>query len=205
ATVLDRSLRLLHPVMPHLTEELWSRLPGVEELGYEALAVARYPQGEEGLIDPSAVAGIELLQAVVTRSRALRKERNLKRQTEVQLFLEGGDGRSVLIQEATLLQTLGGVSSVREGKGPEEAARDRIAGLDLAFAVAEEALSEDAKARLEKELEAVAKEISGAEARLSNPGFLDKAPAQVVEGSRARLAELRERREALERTLGNVG
>ncbi len=198
-TVLDQSLRLLHPVMPHLTEELWQRLPGVDDLGFEALAVAKYPEGDAALVDEAAAATVERLQLVVTRARALRTEKNLSRDTRVDLYLAGDVAD--LVEEAALLEALGGLSSVQAGDGPESAIRDRIDGLDLAFDVEAVALTDEDLARLRKELEGVEKEISSAEARLNNPGFLAKAPEAVVEGSRQRLDELNEKRQVLRDSL----
>ena len=204
-TVLDRSLRLLHPAMPHLTEELWQRLPGTSDLGFASLTVANYPAGDPDQIDPEAEDAIRLLQDVTSRARSLRKEKNLSRDTEVILHLEGGEGTASLVEERALLMALSGLSGVHASSGPDAAVRDRIGGVDLAFEVEAVPLSDSDLGRLEKELEALDREIKSATGRLANPGFLAKAPPDVVEGNRARLAELSEKREALAKSVAAAG
>jgi valyl-tRNA synthetase len=88
------------------------------------------------------------------------------------------------------------------GPPPEGARRDLVAGIELGVLVERQAMSAEERARLAKELEKLTAEIGRAEGRLADPSFLAKAPAHVVEGGRARLAELREREVTLRSALG---
>jgi valyl-tRNA synthetase len=211
-TVLDRALRLLHPVMPFLTEELWQRLPGHEAIQPETIAFAPYPRREEGWEDAAVEAGMEALIQGVTRVRALRAEMGLgpKAKLDLHLDLHPADaadaGVSRLLEEqAPLLRFLTRVETVAFGPLPEGARRDLVAGVEIGLqqaAVEQAAMSAEERGRLAKELEKLEAEISRAEERLSNADFLGKAPAKVVEGGRAKLAEMRERQASLRSSLG---
>ncbi|MFL6202884.1 MAG: class I tRNA ligase family protein, partial [Thermoanaerobaculia bacterium] len=203
-TVLDRALRLLHPIMPFLTEELWQRLPGHEAIHPETIALAPYPGREERWEDSGAEAGMDALIEVVTRVRALRAEMGLPPKAKVDLHLEAADaavGR-LLAEQAPLLQFLARVETVTMGPAPEGARRDVVAGVEIGVAVEQQEMSVEERGRLAKELEKLDGEVARAEERLSNPDFLGKAPAHVVEGGRARLAEMRERQSTLRSSLG---
>jgi valyl-tRNA synthetase len=203
-TVLDRALRLLHPVMPFLTEELWQRLPGHEAIHPETICLAPYPRREEGWEDEAVEAGMDALIQVVTRVRALRAEMGLAPKAKLDLHLHPADaGVGRLLQEqAPLIQFLTRVETVAFGAAPEGARRDLVAGVEVGVAVEKTAMSAEERGRLERELDKLTAEIGRAEERLANPEFLGKAPAHVVEGGRAKLAEMRERQAALRSSLG---
>jgi valyl-tRNA synthetase len=203
-TVLDRALRLLHPVMPFLTEELWQRLPGHEAIHPETICLAPYPRREPAWEDDAAEAGMEALTQVVARVRALRTEMGLSPKAKLDLHINPVDpsvGR-VLQEQAPLSRFLARVETVAVGPVPEGARRDLVAGVEIGIAMERAAMSPEERVRLEKELDKLTAEIGRAEERLSNPEFLGKAPAHVVEGGRAKLAEMRERQAALRSSLG---
>ena len=196
---IDSSLRLLHPVMPHLTEELWQRLPrsdGAELRGPRSIAVQDYPLGDRALAGEAAERGMDAVVAVTQAARSLRRERNLTGAAKMSLTVEGGDADLIafVVEQAPLLGAVAGVGQVSAGDGPAGSVRCRAGGLNLAFEVEAPAMSEAERAKLGKELSRIDSEIAGARGRLSNAQFLARAPAQVVEGNRARLAELEERR-----------
>ena len=94
------------------------------------------------------------------------------------------------------------METVALGPIPESARRDLVAGVEIGIAVEKSAMGAEERGRLEKELDKLTGEIARAGERLSNPDFLGKAPAHVVEGGRAKLAEMRERQAALRSSLG---
>jgi valyl-tRNA synthetase len=209
-TVLDRSLRLLHPMMPFLTEELWQRLPGHEAIHPTTICLAPYPQVEPAWSAPEIEAGMDALMAVVTRVRALRTEMGLTPKAKLDLHLaaqDAGVGR-LLAEQETLIRFLTRVEQIAWGPAPEGARRDVVAGVEIGVTVeagvgnGAQAMGEDERRRLEKELEKLDTEIGRSEERLSNEQFLSKAPAQVVETGRAKLAEMKERRASLRASLG---
>jgi valyl-tRNA synthetase len=203
-TVLDRALRLLHPVMPFLTEELWQRLPGHETIHAETICLAPYPRGEERWEDAEIEAGMEVLIQVVTRARALKAEMGLPPKAGFDLHLEPSNAAvgELLEAQAPLIRSLTRARTVIFGPAPEGARRDLAAGVEIGLAVEKQEMSAEEGGRLAKELEKLTAEIARAEERLANPSFLAKAPPQVVEGGRARLAEMREREAALLSSLG---
>jgi valyl-tRNA synthetase len=214
-TVLDRSLRLLHPVMPFLTEELWQRLPGHAAIHAETICLAPYPQAEPAWDAPEVEAGMDALMQVVNRVRGVRAELGdlLKLPAKAKLDLhlaaqDAGVGRFLAGQEA-LIRFLARVESIAWGPAPEGARRDLVAGVEIGVvppvqeAPAPLTMTEDERRRLQKELEKLDTDIGRAEERLGNEQYLAKAPAQVVETGRARLAEMKERRASLRAGLGD--
>jgi valyl-tRNA synthetase len=208
-SVLDRSLRLLHPVMPFLTEELWHRLPGHEAVHPETIALAPYPVARPDWEDDEIEARMGALIEAVTRVRSLAAElgvlpgRGAGQGLTVHLWIdEGGDpGLGAFLEEQkTVLEALcptGEAGSVELGPAPEGASRDLAAGVNLGLvAHAREAGGEE-RGRLEAELGRLEGEIARARERLANRQFLAKAPPEIVAGNRRRLAELEERRERL--------
>jgi valyl-tRNA synthetase len=192
---LQDSLALLHPFMPFLTEEIWEKLtdrPGT-------LIVSPYPRGDQPARDASAEEAMGPVRAIVTRVRNLRTERDLPPTAVLPLTIDPASPRRavvpVLESLAPLLTHLARLSSLRFGPAPESAFRDVVEGVAIAVELPERTAAADARAG--KALEAVADEIRALSAKLSNPAYLDKAPAAVVEKTRQRLRELEEKRAAL--------
>jgi valyl-tRNA synthetase len=206
-TVLDRSLRLLHPVMPFLTEELWQRLPGHEAIHPETICRAPYPAPEPAWSAPDVEAGMDALMQVVARVRSLRTEMGVAPKAKLDLHLAAADsgvGRLLAEQEA-LIRFLTRVEKIAWSPVPEgarRAVRDVVAGVEVGVLVETQEMGEQERRRLEKELEKLEGEIARAEERLGDAQFLAKAPEKVVAGGRARLAEMKERRESLRAGLG---
>ena len=139
---------------------------------------------------------MDVLIAVTQTARSLRRERNLAGTAKMSVFVEAGEESPIafLVEQAALLGAVAGVGQVTAGPGPAGSVRDRAGGLNLAFEVEAPPMSEAERAKLSKDLEKIEAEIAGARGRLSNARFLERAPANVVEGNRARLAELEEQR-----------
>ncbi len=203
ATVLDRSLRLLHPVMPFLTEELWQRLPGRELIHEATIALAPYPRPEPGWRDPEVERMMAAFTEVVTRLRALRLEAGVPATDKVRLHLRSEvPGLEAFFEaQAPLAGFLCRLEGLTIGPPPVGAPRDLVAGVELAIVAPDKALDPAQRQRLEKDEAKLGEEIARAEARLVDPSFLGKAPPTVVEQSRQRLAEMRERLLGLEQRL----
>jgi valyl-tRNA synthetase len=203
-SVLERSLRLLHPVMPHLTEELWQRLPGREAVHPETISLAAWPEGLERWVDDAVEARMAALFEVVTRVRNLRAELAIAPREEVALWLAADEAglQGFLAEQEPLVRFLARTGPIGRGEGPEGAARDLVAGVRLAVLPAARAVGEEERRRRERELQRIETEIAGAERRLADPQFLAKAPPAVVAGSRERLADLSRRRDGLLAGLG---
>jgi len=203
-TVLDRSLRLLHPVMPFLTEELWQRLPGHAAIHRETICLAPYPAADPAWSAPDVEAGMEALMQVVTRVRSLRTELGVAPKARLDLHLaaqDAGVGRFLAEQEP-LIRFLTRVEAIVWEPAPEGARRDLIAGVEIGLAIERQEMGDEERGRLRREVEKLEGEIARAEERLGNQQFLAKAPESVVAGGRARLAEMKERRASLRASLG---
>jgi len=178
--VLDNVLRLLHPITPFVTEELWTALTGEE-----SVVVASWPTPDASREDPAAEAEIAALQAVVTEVRRFRSDQGLKPAQRVPARLTGLSGAGLAAQEdriraMTRLDVPGGAF--------ESAASLAVAGitaeLDLSGAI--DVVAE--RKRLDKDLAAAEKEWAQVTAKLGNEAFMAKAPEPVVAKVRERLA-----------------
>ncbi len=205
-TVLEQALRLLHPVMPFLTEELWQRIPGHEAVHPETICLAPYPVAPEGWSDPEAEGRMERLMRVVALVRNERAESKLPPRTPATLYLAGGDAeaRERLLAAKPLLRALGGVAEALEGDGSAAMARHVLDGIGVAIAFQREVSAADLERR-RADLASLDGELERTRTRLDDSEFLGKAPAKIVEGARRRLRELEERRARLLESLASEG
>ena len=192
--VLDAVLRLLHPVMPFLTEDLWQRIPHQGE----TIALAPYPAPDPGLIDEGAEREIESVMEVVARVRNIRAELNIDPGRRLPLRYHGkdGDARQVVARNAATIATLARLDSVAEAADLSAlgaAARAVAPGLDLAVPLAGVLDLEAEKRRLLRAIDKLAKESETHSRKLSNSEFLGKARPEVVEKSRRIHQELQEK------------
>jgi valyl-tRNA synthetase len=204
--VLESVLRLLHPVMPFLTEEIWQRLPHAGE----TIALAPWPAADAARLDPEAERALDLIMEVVGRVRNLRAEIGLDPGQRVPLLIHAHDaGAAALLRaESRLLVTLARLSEVREtgagGSASGPAARAVAAGVELAVPLTG-LLDLDAETRrLRREIDKLAREREGHAAKLRNPDFLARAKPEVVDKVRAIDRELGEKIDRLGRTLGGL-
>ncbi len=193
-TVLDRLLRMLHPFMPFITEELWEKLPR----DATHLAVATWPVADGGWIDDQAEQDIQLLKELIARVRNLRAESRIDPGKRVELLVHPNtaEGGALVKDEADRIAALVRASSVRLVDGFEDgqiAARGVSTGFALAIPL-KGLLDLDAeRSRLDKELAKAEKELKGREKKLHNPSFMERAPAEVIEKERALCSELHEK------------
>ena len=193
--MLEASLRLLHPVMPYLTEELWQRLPGVREAHGETICLAPYPVAVESRIDAELESSMQRLFELVGRVRNIRAELGLPPKTRVDLYLqvEGTELTAWLESQRALLEFLCGLDGLHFGAAPEGASRDRVGSVELGVVAPERELGAEERARLEKEAARLGELIERARRQLANQQFLDKAPDHVIETKRSTLEELESR------------
>jgi valyl-tRNA synthetase len=176
--VLDQMLRLLHPVMPFVTDELWSALTGED-----SVMMAAWPTFS--LDDPAAEAEVESLMRLVTEIRRLRSDQGLRPGQRVPARLAGIEATPQAAHEASIRSLLRLTDVGQEFAVSASLAVEGVTvELDLAGTV--DVAAE--RARMEKDLAAARKEAAQMAAKLGNPAFTDKAPADVVAKSRQRLA-----------------
>jgi valyl-tRNA synthetase len=185
--VLESVLRLAHPVMPFITEELWQTVAPLAGQQGESIMLATYPAPERGLVDAAAAAEMAQLKALVNACRNLRGEMNVSPAQKVPLYVEGDSERVTVY--APYLQLLGRLAEVKAMEAlPEGEAPVSIVG-DWRLMLHIEVDRGAEIARLDKEIARLAGEIAKARAKLSNASFVDKAPAAVVDQERQRLAD----------------
>ncbi len=205
-TVFETALRLLHPVMPFLTEELWQRLAEGVPGRPISIALARYPEHHSEAADAEAERDMELLRQIVVSARNLRAELKLDPRQQVEAVVYSPDAAAEIARRhCDVIDRLAGVRlEVRSEHAPAqpEGVLRSTPEFDVVLRVPAPQL-EARRARLEKEIERLEKLIAGSHAQLSDETFLARAPAQVVNSIREKLADyeaqLAKSREALRR------
>jgi valyl-tRNA synthetase len=207
--VHDRILRLLHPMMPFVTEELWQKLP--REAGSPAtIAHAPFPAVEAGWEDDGAVAAVELLQEVVTTIRTVRAERGVPPSRRIEVIVQGAGERRrrILDEHREYVARIAGLEELRYAADvPRDAdtvtrvVRDLQIHIPLKGIVDREA----EKARIRKDLAGVEKQRAGLMAKLSNPMFRERADGEIVKETETLVETLEQHQEKLERILQELG
>jgi valyl-tRNA synthetase len=210
--VLDQALRLLHPYMPFVTEEIWQHLraawPSGSSSWADSLMICRWPASDDARTDPAAEEDMELLMDLIRQIRNARAEFSVTPGKRVPAIIAGGQKLEMLEDQRALLSFLAKVDDDQlvltravEEKPEKAVALVAAYGVEAYLPLAGLVDLEQEVARLRKALGETDKEIQRAEAKLSNQGFTSKAPAHVVQQQRDRLAEQQERRARLEARL----
>ncbi len=199
-TVLDRSLRLLHPVMPFLTEELWQRLPGREAIHPATICLAPYPVGEEAWRDPVTEERMDVFFQIVAWARNLRAELGIPPRDKATLYIssESSELAAFLGRLEAMALPLLRLDAVHFEAAPDGAHSDVVAGVAVGLVVPERELSLEDRERLMAEREKLRAQHQRTLGLLENKAFLAKAPEKVVDQNRRRLEEILERLEILE-------
>ena len=191
--LFDAALRLLHPVMPFITEEIWHAIyDGKPPL--KSIALAAYPAADEKQIDLGAETQMAILQDLIVSVRNLRAELKVEPKVKVpiEVFAHEAEIRSLFEQNLAAIERLAGVEKitfVESSLGNLTGARS-TSRFDVHLVYEKKIDIAAERERLTKELEKIEKQLAGAQARLGDEQFLSKAPAQVVEGLRKQVEEL---------------
>ena len=208
AHVLDRGLRLLHPFMPFVTEELWQSLrEHIDDDMAPALIVAWYPKSGGNWRDERAEAEMEHVIEVNRAIRNIRAEKKLEVSQRPRVFLRSNDYRAALEQTAPATAFTSRVEPVVTGLSDElpagEFAFARISDTEVALELPKVDTAQE-RARLEKDLAEVSAYIERLQKQLGNEQFRTKAPAHVVQDMEAKLADAQTRAEGLRERLANL-
>ncbi|HEY3177463.1 MAG TPA: valine--tRNA ligase [Casimicrobiaceae bacterium] len=183
---LEATLRLAHPMMPFITEELWQTVAPLAGRKGETISLQAFPRANPELIDAAADAEMALLKELVNACRALRGEMGLSPAQKVPLFAMGDP--STLTSFAPYLSALAKLSKIEiVAELPATDAPVEIVG-DYRLMLHIEVDADAERERIDKERARVSGEVARAKAKLANEGFVGRAPAHVVEQERARLA-----------------
>jgi len=204
AWTLDVAMKLLHPVMPFLTEELWDKTAEFGPKPDGLLISARWPDLPDSYADATAAEEIELVIDSVAEGRSLRSDLNVPPSAKPSLFvIEASEAQRKVFaaNAASISQTLRVAGIKFEASAPQGAITFVVSGATLALPVAEFVNFENERARLTKELDSLAADIDRTAKKLGNPDFVARAKEEVVEETRAKLAEAESAKAKLEAAL----
>ena len=217
-TILEQALRLLHPFMPFITEEIWQRLPGAGKAQLHpayadaepTIMLASFPQSDAARRDEQAERQMQSVIDLIKRVRNIRSEMNIKPSEHVRVLVGAADAhlREVFVAYVPHISRLARASEVliaERLEAPRASARAAVGGAEVAvpleglidFAAERERLRRE-RAKLEKEAEKI-------NAQLANTGFREHAPAEKVEEVKRRLADIEQRLKSLAQALEALG
>lgn len=211
-TVLETSLRLLHPFMPFVTEELWQRLKATVPsslISYpSSLMIAPYPESDERFLDDEAEQRMGFLMELVRRVRAIRADLGIPT-ARVNIVVATDDSNVPQLVTDNLwwlwfVGRLNEVRFVRAGETIPQAVSDLVDSAEVFVPLTGVVDIGKLRERWQKQISDLAKEIQRVQGRLSNPQFLERAPADIVNAERRRLDELQQQYATLERRLQSL-
>ena len=207
--VLETVLRLTHPVMPYITEEIWQRIGPLAGKQGQTIMVESYPVSDASLSDSASEATIEWMMAFLLGIRRIRGEINIAPGKPLKVILDAGNAtdRDYLEAGRDFIQKVGRVESLewlQPGASAPESAIALVGDLKILIPMSG-LIDKDAElARLDKEVQRVSKEVPRLEGKLSDEGFLAKAPEAVVAKEKARLDDLRSNLAELEAQIERI-
>lgn len=192
---LEVLLRLMHPFMPFITEELWQRVAPIIDIKAASIMLQSYPSTEEIETDKGSLIEIEWLKTFVLGVRRIRSERDIAPGKTLAVQIKGGNERehTWLEQNTHYLKSLARIESIITiEEEPDDAVIALAGGMTIAVPLADLIDPTAELQKLEKELNKLENDKLGIEKKLANPGFVDKAPEAIVSKERERLLEKEE-------------
>lgn len=202
ATVLVSAMKLLHPYMPFITEEIYQCLPHEAE----SIMISKWPVADESLVDPEAERGMNAIMDSIKAIRNMRAEVNANPGKKIPaIMLVSEDLREVVAHNNSYIKLLGGIDNLElrplNGEKPENAMAAVVTGIEVYLPLAGLIDVEKETQRLSKELAAMEKDLQRAGGKLNNAGFLAKAPEDVIAKERAKYEELSGKIEAVKKRM----
>ena len=190
--VLDKMLKLLHPFMPFITEEIWQTIP--HETEGKTIMLEKYPEYDESLNFPNEAQDMKKVMEAITAIRTQRNEMNVPPSKKAKLFIATSTP-DTFSQGVKFFEKLASASGVEIGDAFEiEGAVTVVTGDAKIYIPMEELVDKEAElARLNKELKQVEKMLAQDEGKLNNPGFMSKAPEKVIEKIKSQAEKEREK------------
>ncbi|MCK4706444.1 MAG: class I tRNA ligase family protein, partial [Gammaproteobacteria bacterium] len=193
--VLETILRLNHPIMPFITEELWQMIAPLAGKSGDTIMTQPYPIADQSKIDKVAETELEWVKNFITGVRKIRSEMDIPPGKPLPVLLQNAsdEDKTCFNSNQNFIETLAKLESVKwlnTGDAAPESAMALVGEMQILIPLAGLIDKEAELARLEKEMGKLSINIEKGEAKLQNPGFVDKAPEAVVEKERQRVAEL---------------
>jgi valyl-tRNA synthetase len=201
--VLETTLRLAHPIIPFITEELWQKVAPLAGRTGESIMLAPFPQPDESRLDDAAERELAVVKEVINAARNLRSTMGLSPAQKVPLYI--ADHEPLLTAHEAAIAAVGRFSEVRYvARLPEENAPVAITGAAKLMLHVE--VDRDAeRSRLSREIARLASEVEKARANLGNPSFVERAKPEVVDQMKKRLADFEAKHADLRNQLGKLG
>ncbi|MGR8940202.1 MAG: class I tRNA ligase family protein, partial [Gammaproteobacteria bacterium] len=202
-TVLETALRLAHPIIPFITEEIWQRVAPLAGIKGETIMLQPYPVVDETQVDSDAVAATEWVMNFILGVRRIRGEMNIAPGKPLSLLLQNGteQDRAFFANSSNYLHKLGRLESaiwLADDEIAPESAIALVGSLKILIPMAGLIDKAAELARLDKEIQKIQKELPRVEGKLNNPEFVNKAPAEVLKKEEQKLAGLRSTLDNLE-------
>ncbi|WP_251549411.1 valine--tRNA ligase [Neobacillus muris] len=202
AYVLDNTMRLLHPFMPFITEEIWQNLPHEGE----SITIAKWPEVKPELTDEQAAQEMKLLVEMIRSVRNIRAEVNTPLSKKIKMLVKAKDEKILKALEAnrSYIERFCNPEELMMGTdvdAPDKAMTAVITGVEIILPLEGLINIDEEIARLEKELDKLTKEVDRVQKKLSNEGFMKKAPEAVVAEERAKEKDYLEKRSIVEQRI----
>jgi valyl-tRNA synthetase len=193
--VLETILRLAHPTMPYITEEIWQRIAPLAGINGESIMLQSYPEYKEADFDQSSIDEVEWIKNFIVGIRQIRSGMDIKPGKPLPVLLQNGSTQDKVLFEThesylMKLAKLESITWLNAGDDAPESATSLVGEMKLLIPMAGLIDKDVELKRLDKEIEKLTKLSKQLEGKLSNPGFTDKAPEAVVQKERGKLAEL---------------
>jgi valyl-tRNA synthetase len=206
--VLEQALRLMHPVMPFITEAIWQALPRHAASG-EAIMTAAWPAARSEDLDEAAMAAMTLVQEVVSAIRNIRGELRVPPGRRIDVKLSAGPASAELLgRNLGYVETLALAETAEVGSGfekPPESASALVRDVEIHVPLEGLIDAGAERRRLKKEIDKLDRLLRGLDSKLNQSAFLERAPGEVVERERLRQTEYRESLARLEASLDAIG
>lgn len=207
--VLETVLRLLHPIMPFITEEIWQRVAPLAQINAPSIMLQPYPKVNNTLQNLEIEADLNWVKHFIIAIRTIRSEMNIAPSKVLSVLFHKGTERDKKRYEQNqhLIHSLAKLESARwlnENETPPESATALVEELEILIPMAGLIDKKEESARLEREIAKLSKETERAETKLQNPSFVDKAPADVVKKEQEKLVDAKATLEKLENQLKKI-
>jgi valyl-tRNA synthetase len=204
--VLDQCLRMLHPFVPFVTEEIWQHIPHTGE----ALIIAPWPETDASYFDQEAEEQMGLIMELIRGIRNIRAEYRVEPAHRIAALIEAGGWAAALNGQRDLFARLANIDAEQLeivpalATAPVQAASATVGGVTAFLPLAGLVDLDAERARLQKELEAISAQIARSEQLLNNDGFTQRAPAEVIQRERDKLTDLRASHSALKERIESL-
>jgi valyl-tRNA synthetase len=193
--VLETVLRLSHPIMPFITEEIWQRVAPLLGIVGDTVMLQAYPIANAAQINSAAIAEIDWMMNCIVGVRRIREEINIDKKKQLQIFLKNGseNDANYVSNNLVYLQKLARLESMAWLATDEVAPESAIALVgEMQILIPMAGLIDKAAelARLDKEILRIKNDLPRVEGKLNNPAFVDKAPEEVLNKERVKLADM---------------